>query len=54
MITSYPDNADFTQNSETSKSELLVNLEGSDCEHNSTSTPLGIGGVFTGSEWVDT
>lgn len=41
-------------NANTSSIELLVNLEGHQCTDNSTSTPLGIGGVFIGSGWQDT
>jgi len=45
---------DVKENSNTASNELLVNLEGHECSGNTTTTPLGIDGVFTGSSWQDT
>jgi hypothetical protein len=37
-----------------SEGELAINQKGHLCSENSTTTPLGIDGVFTGSAWQDT
>lgn len=45
-------NGDVNTNVNTGDNELLVNLKGHECSQNSTNTPLGIDGVFTGSrQW---
>lgn len=46
--------AEIITNINTAHKELLVNLEGHECSDNTTSTPLGSNGVFTGSGWQDT
>jgi len=45
--------ADTEENTHTGSNEMLVVSKGHVCTHNSTSTPLGINGVFTG-DWQDT
>lgn len=42
-----------SQNPNTSDYELLINSPGHECTNNSTTTPLGGGGVFTGAAWQD-
>lgn len=44
---------DIKNNVNSGNNELLVNLEGHLCSDNTTTTPLGIDGVFTG-DWQDT
>ncbi len=41
-------------NPNTNNDEILVNLEGHQCAENTTITPLGINGKFSGSTWQDT
>lgn len=46
--------ADVEENPNTENNELLVNLQGHICLANSTETPLGAGGTFTGTSWQST